>query len=778
MAALPLAAAGLWAGILAGWGRWQAPAAAAAAILGAGAAALLLGEWVRRRSRALDPLVGERLPLSGRDRILGAAGLLPSPDRRRGPGRVGRGAALLLACVALGAGWAGLRIREPQAGALESRVAAFAGIARSDPRSSSWGWGLEASVSLQGEPGDRRAWIAGRGTPPMLAAGQPLAGRGAVLAVEPQGGFGTYLADRGVEVLVSPSDLEVLGPPPSAALRIANALRRGLRRGAFRALPERPAGLLLGLTIGDVDRMHPETEEDFRATGLGHLVAVSGSNVVMVLAPILALAALLGLRVGGRVAVGIAGVLLFALVTRWEPSVVRASAMAVLGLVGILTGRRRETAVLLAGAVAILLLVDPRLARSLGFRLSVAATVGLVALTPRIAARLWFLPRPLALATAATAGAQAAVTPLLLGAFGVVPTVTLLANILAVPAVAVAFLGGSAAAGVALVAPPLGAAVGRVAAVPLAYLEWVADRTARLPLPSLVGMRWAVAAAGAACVWLMLRRVPRLRRVAVLLVLPLAALGLGVQGRPPDGLEIRFLDVGQGDAAVVRTPEGTTLVVDAGPDPQEVATRLAALGVGRVDLAVASHAHADHVEGFPAIFSRHPVGVLLEPGCPAESPSYRRLLEAARFEDVPIRRPRGGRRFAIGSLSIEVLGPDRCAVDSPNDDSLVLRLAYGAATVLLPGDAEVPSQRDLLGDGDPVTASLLKVPHHGSRTSDPAFLAEVGAALAVVSVGENDFGHPAPATMAALRAAGSRVLRTDRLGEVVIRFGPDGPRVG
>jgi competence protein ComEC len=246
----------------------------------------------------------------------------------------------------------------------------------------------------------------------------------------------------------------------------------------------------------------------------------------------------------------------------------------------------------------------------------------------------------------------------------------------------------------------------------------------------------------------------------------------------PAGLEVRFLDVGQGDAALIRTPEGATVLVDAGPDDREVATRLAALRIRQVDLAVATHAHADHVEGFPAIFSRHPVGLLLEPGCPAESPSYRRLLDAARYEHIPHRNPRGGRTLAIGPLGIEVLGPDRCAVDSPNDDSLVLRVSYRGATVLLPGDAEIPAQRDLLEDGDPVAAALLKVPHHGSGTTDPEFLREVGATIAVVSVGENDYGHPAGETLAALRAAGSRVLRTDRVGEVVVRFGPDGPRVG
>jgi competence protein ComEC len=356
----------------------------------------------------------------------------------------------------------------------------------------------------------------------------------------------------------------------------------------------------------------------------------------------------------------------------------------------------------------------------------------------------------------------------------VVPTVTLVANVLAFPAVGPAFLGGAVASGAALVWPGAGEALGRVAALPIAYLTWVADRTARLPLPSLVGFRWLAPVGALALVVAVARRLPRPgRKLATVALLPVAVWGLGLRPAPPADLTVVFLDVGQGDAAVVRTPEGHTVLIDAGPDDREVAIKLAALRVTRIDLAVASHAHADHVEGFPAVLARHPVDLLLEPGCPGESPSYLRMLEAAEYEDVPIHHPRGGERLRLGGLLIEVLGPDACTIDSANDDSVVLRLNYGPATVLFPGDAEVPAQRDLLADQDPVQALVLKVPHHGSRTSDPAFFEAVGAIVAVVSVGENTYGHPVPETLAALRASGARVLRTDREGDVTVRFAPE-----
>ncbi len=235
--------------------------------------------------------------------------------------------------------------------------------------------------------------------------------------------------------------------------------------------------------------------------------------------------------------------------------------------------------------------------------------------------------------------------------------------------------------------------------------------------------------------------------------------------------------MGQGDAALVRTPEGVNVLIDAGPDERLAATKLAALGVRRLDLVVASHAHADHVAGLPAVLARHPVGLILEPGCPADSPAYERFLEAAEAEQVAVRRPRGGARIRLGGLLVEVLGPDECAPGSPNDDSIVVRLSYGGATVLLPGDAEIPAQRDLLDDGDPVGADVLKVPHHGGATSDAAFFDRVAPRVAVVSVGENEYGHPVREVLDALRAAGASIVRTDRAGDVVVRFDPGGLRV-
>lgn len=716
-----------------------------------------------------------------RERLLVAAGFPvgnPSPVGPTGGRR--RTAAILLGLVVAGAGWGALRALERDLGPLEGRYAEFRGSAASDVRRYDWGWGLEVrieSITVDGRawPLDVRAWVSGNGHDARAEAGERVGGEGTLQAVG-TGGFDEYLASRGVEVLIRASSVDVAHGDVSPPLAAANAARRGLRDGLARVMPDRPGGLLLGLAIGDTSRLDPEIEEDFRASGLSHLLAVSGSNVATFLAPVLIVATRLRLRPGARAAAGIIAVLFFALLTRWEPSVLRASAMAAVALVAVGAGRPRSTGPALGAAVLLLLVADPRLAWSVGFELSVAATAGIALLAGPIASRLRALPKPLALAFAATAAAQAAVTPLLLLRFGVVPTVTLLANVLAFPAVAPALLIGVPAAAVGLTSPALGSVVGRLAAVPLDYLAAVADRMARFPLPSLTSESSMLPLAVAILVIVAAWRLRRGRRpVAALIgVAVVTAAAWAVPGSQPT-LTATFLDVGQGDATLVRSPAGATILIDSGPDEDQVAADLARLGVRRIDLAVATHAHADHVAGFPSVLSRFPVSLLLDPGCPADSPVYARFLDAVEDEEVPVRHPRGGDRFTVGDLSVEVLGPDRCSPDrEPNDDSIVLLVSSGEDSILFTGDAEVPSQRDMLEDHDPIEADVLKVPHHGGDTSDPAFLEATGAGVAVVSVGANDYGHPNPGVLDVLQAAGMSVYRTDHAGDLAVRFTFDG----
>ncbi len=466
----------------------------------------------------------------------------------------------------------------------------------------------------------------------------------------------------------------------------------------------------------------------------------------------------------------------------------RAGAMAVTALLGTLLGRPRSTAVVLATAVLVLLVLDPWLVRSIGFQLSVSATCGLVALAGPLGERLGrVLPGPVAAAAGTTLAAQLAVSPVLLFHFHDVPLVTIAANVAAAPAVAPSLLLGLLAAGAGLVSESLGRLVAGLAQLPLRYLEIVADTLGRAPVPHVTSRGGVtvllVGGALVAAITLAVRlrwHPPRAAVVGALTVLPLVVWTSAVGKGPPDGLTVRFFDVGQGDAALITSPAGASILVDGGPDDDQVATELAALGVKRLDVVVASHPHADHIVGLPAVLARIPTGLVVEPGCPDASSLAVVLDRAIVDEGMDVANPRAGDTLTVGDLHVDVLSPDRCwagTESDTNNDALVLRIdprrgrgpdrerTRGAGTRSAPRSRGRPR------------SPVLKVPHHGAATSVPAFFQAVGAEVAIVSVGQNEYGHPVGSTLEAITAAGSAIWRTDEHGTITVTFDGSVPRV-
>ena len=506
-------------------------------------------------------------------------------------------------------------------------------------------------------------------------------------------------------------------------------------------------GLLVGFLIGDTSGVSPVVVDEMRRAGLSHLVAVSGSNVALFLVGVVVVTAPLAMRPLGRLIVVLNGLLVFGALTRWEPSVLRAAAMA--GLVGI--GRfvaiplEPITALGLVSGFSVL--VAPGLAESVGFQLSVLATAGLIA-----GARLQPARGRVMSLLIATLAAQAAVAPVLLAAFGSVPLLSPLANLVAIPVVTVA----TALAGI-------GAAVGADWLIGLAELlaeVFVLVARVAAPWPQLDRVSFALVVGVCLVSW-------RFRRVRALTVV-VAALGVAIgvlstATAPHTGLVV--LDVGQGDAVVVRL-SGFTVLVDGGPDPARLAAGLSRFGIDRIDLAIATHVHEDHVAGLAGIIERVPVSRIWAAFDPHETPASRELIERAAKGGVPIERPELGDRIEVGGNTIDVIGPRR-RYAGPNDQSIVLVVEIGESRILLSGDIETVAQSEILvADVD-----VLKVPHQGAGTSDPEWLAAHAGALAIVSVGPNTFGHPVDWVLETLRGAGAAVVRTDNSGDVILDFG-------
>ena len=588
-------------------------------------------------------------------------------------------------------------------------------------------------------------------------------------------------AERGDDVAAVVSGR---GPPvvlsgPSAVHRVAGHLRAGLRT-AVEPLPEAEQGLLPGLVVGDVSRLEAQVREDFRVVGLTHLTAVSGTNVAIVTGAVLLLSR--RLRVGLRASPVLAGLALvgFVVLARPSPSVLRAAVMGVVGLVALSSGTRKAAMPALATAVLVLVLVDPDLAATPGFALSVLATGGLLVLAPSWTAALSRrLPTWLAAAVAVPAAAQVACGPVVVAISAQLGLLSVPANLLAVPAVAPATVAGVGAALLAPVWLPAAQAVAWLGWLPTAWLVLVARSGAAVPGAALP---WPDGAPGAlllgaltALGWLALVR-RRWRRGLVAAVAGVAVTtgGLSVArpSWPPPGWFLVVCDVGQGDAVVLDAGRGSAVVVDAGPDPAAVDGCLDRLGVDRVPIVLLTHLHADHVDGLPGVLDGREVGLvqtgpLDEPG--EQGDGVRAQAAAA---GVPVRRPALGEQRTAGSVRWTVLAPARRFAGTssdPNNSSLVLRVESGGRVVLLTGDVEPEAQRDLLRLGHDLRADVLKVPHHGSRHQEPAFLAAVDPAVVVTSVGaDNTYGHPSVPLLDGLVAAGAQSFRTDLDGDVAL----------
>jgi competence protein ComEC len=229
---------------------------------------------------------------------------------------------------------------------------------------------------------------------------------------------------------------------------------------------------------------------------------------------------------------------------------------------------------------------------------------------------------------------------------------------------------------------------------------------------------------------------------------------------------VAVLDVGQGDAILVSGGGGHYALVDTGPDPVVLLERLRHYHIDAVDLVVLTHLHADHIGGASALLGRVAIGqIWADPSLHATNESIE-LFDRIDAMGLSVVTPTPSATLILGALKLTVLGPERRYAES-NDQSIVILVEGSSATMLLAGDAEVAEQ----GDIGPVPADVLKVPHHGGATSDPDWLSAVGARSAVISVGENMFGHPSESVVSLLEAGGAIVLRTDLDGDVIVPLG-------
>jgi competence protein ComEC len=593
--------------------------------------------------------------------------------------------------------------------------------------------------------------------------------------------------DEGVAALLASARApEQLGPP-DLWWRGADRVRTSLRESVSHR-PDDQRVLVPALVNGDDAGLDPALADDFRATGLTHLLAVSGTNLTLVVGFLLVVCRWVGVRGRWLYLVGALGIAGFVLLARTEPSVVRAAAMGTVGLLGMGVNGRRRGFRALGVAVAVLLLVQPWLAVSIGFALSVLATAGILVLAPgwRDALARW-LPRWLAEAIAVPAAAQLACTPLVAAISGQVSLVAVAANLLVAPVVGPATVLGLAGGLVGLVSRTVARLPGTLASWCVAWIILVARRGADLPAAA---MDWGTGVLPLTVLTLLTVGValvaPRVLRhrstglACCVVMVVTVAVRLPTPGWPPDGWVLVACDVGQGDALALRTGPGSALVVDAGPDPSAVDACLDRLDVTEVPLVILTHFHADHVDGLAGVLDDRATGIVETSPVLDPPPGVDVVRTATTAAGVPVRTAVPGTR-TLGEVTLQVLGPSGPVRAGPgdgsaaNDASVVLLAEVRGVRLLLTGDLEPPGQDELAGRLPGLRVDVLKLPHHGSRYQDTAFLTSLEAGVVLVSVGAgNDYGHPAEEVLDPFETAGAEVLRTDLDGDLAVLVDEDG----
>ena len=578
-------------------------------------------------------------------------------------------------------------------------------------------------------------------------------------------------------------------------------------------MPTRESSLARGFVLGEDDTIDPATVRDFQNSGLAHLLAVSGQNVVLLALLLIPLLAITGFGIRTRLLVVVGAIALYVPLAGAGASIQRAGAMGIAGLLAAMASRPASRIYGLVVAVVVTLAINPRSTGDVGWQLSFAAVLGIYLLAGPLRDRMAGDPpktgwKASAIEAAAiTIAATLATAPLMAFHFEQIPVATLLANLMVVPAVAPAMWLGMLAIGVGQISPVLAAPFNWVDSILLGYVAEVANWFGS---PSWAVLDVKVGGAPALVLIYLVtgglaflflgplsrRRNRRRRRVALaalaLIVVALVLVGGGSNRRHLDapvdgGARIEILDIGQGDAILLRPDEGDPVLIDGGPPGGDLEGALESAGVDRLSAVIATHEDLDHVGGLYSAFADFPTPTFLYEKAPAD------LIAAARAGGATPRLIGEGDHLTFGDLEMEILWPPDVPVSpgsDPNDRAIVgllrwkdsdaepgtggERLPGGDFRMLLTGDAEAEA-----APVDPSPVDVLKVAHHGSDDAGlPGLLATSVPKLAVISVGaDNTYGHPTPSTLSALSEAGVGVLRTDTDGTVSIVLGDGRPHI-
>jgi len=730
---------------------------------------------------------------------------------------------LCLAVLLGGLAWYGFAVGEPNLQEFSGRRVVMEGkVARDTEYSEGGAWmGLSVERVWVGDSGQKASGKVVVYTDPVPSYSQGdvlrITGEIEPLSEISNSGYRGFLVRQGFAGTVSdPAEIELL------QRSWLFSFRNRLAQSVSMALAEPQASLAEGLLLGIRSHMPDELRTDFSRTGTSHLLAISGFNLAVIGGAILGAAAwIFGRQRPVYLVVTLVIVWLYSALTGMQPPVLRSAIMFSLLLMALWLGRPGSAMPALCFAGAIMVGISPRVLWDVSFQLSFAAVAGMILIQPPL--QQWgdrVIPeghwvssvvKPVFDSFSVGLAAIVATLPLMVYHFQSFSLVGLPATVVASAFVTPATMLSGATALLGLFAPPLAWVVGWVASFFLMCIVATVEWFARLPFASvgttsinagavcgyylvLLAVIWRGRLKPAAALlrvlgrWLdrlskTAYRLPK-KRTAGALVVCVSLIWLAVLALPDTKLKVSFLDVGQGDAILIKTPSGQQILIDGGPNPDTVCQQLGKklpFWDKSLDMVALTHSDDDHLVGLMGVLPHYDVRQVLESGY-GEGPVYREWLTQVEDKKIDWTIARAGQQIDLGEgIVLEVIYPYDDLLEGTeskaNSNSVVLRLEWNEVSFLFTGDADSEAEQDMLYGGviRDLRCTVLKLGHHGSKYSTSSeFLAAVNPQVAVISVGEgNTFGHPSDETLS--RLDGVDVYRTDERG--TITFTTDGERL-
>jgi len=550
--------------------------------------------------------------------------------------------------------------------------------------------------------------------------------------------------------------------------------------------------LLIGMLLGEKGFIPPHLKEVFTEAGIMHILAVSGLHVGIIAMALLALLSMLKLPKKLKLFTLVLILIMYASITGFRPSVLRATIMFILLIGGKLINRSRNLNISLFFAALLILLSNPLILYDAGFLLSFIVTFSIINLSPILQGLfskivVW-IKSPLAVSTAAWIG----IFPLSAYFFSKVSIISIVSNIFIIPLTGIAVILGFITFFIGLASISFAGIIANINYLVLNLITLIAKSFSLIPFAFvyvaqpliMVIILYYLSVFFMVEIFYKKTLSQKIKKKASLILLSVTLLIIIVQVfYPADKLKVNFINVGEGDCILIEAPNKINILIDGGGTPQSdfdvgskiVIPYLRRKGINEIDLLILTHPHLDHLEGLLPVLKEFKVDMVLDSGLPCDSSEYKEFISLIKKKRIPYHKAKAGDNFIFSNnLEIFLLNPlydsDFYEESDFNNASIVVKLFYKDADFLFTGDIEEAAEKKLLVWQNILQSDILKVGHHGSSTStNLEFLDKVDPSIAVITVGKNHFGHPSQKIIERLEDKNIQIYRTDEDGTIIIR---------